>query len=161
MDHPRSVQPGQGAGGGARRRESMANFKRARGRKGCARTPSFSLSMRTLFRATNSPVALSFALKTCPYVPSPTCSTVSNTSTLRDPQPVSAAMSSTTAPAPAGGVGLLLPTPPARRRRGQARRQTGAAPLAFVWQPRQTYFHKRARLSPSCFSWFPPILLLP
>lgn len=34
--------------------------------------PSFSASMRIFFNATKTPVCADLALKTCPYVPSPT-----------------------------------------------------------------------------------------
>eukprot|EP00962_Isochrysis_galbana_P025652 scaffold7936_cov116-Isochrysis_galbana.AAC.6 len=59
--------------------------------------PSFSLSIRTRFSATISPVSLERALYTCPYVPSPTCSTFSYSLTLRD--------------APAGPPSLPCPFP--------------------------------------------------
>eukprot|EP00963_Diacronema_lutheri_P005648 scaffold435_cov342-Pavlova_lutheri.AAC.38 len=45
----------------------------------------FSLSIRIFFRATSSLVSASTALYTCPYVPSPTCSCLSNRSTLLAP----------------------------------------------------------------------------
>ena len=49
--------------GTAGRRRGALTTLAARG--AAARTPSFSLSIRTLFSATSSPVSLDFALYTC------------------------------------------------------------------------------------------------